>query len=170
AVRFDGVDDQLGAGGFANDWLGGKAFTAFLVTQSDDSLFGVGGNAENGSGGVPRLYLCRAAYHYDKLSEKVFVGATPGAASITVYQHDGRTTASARVDGRPAGRRDDLVVVGKFGSGGSLACPLWSGNANHSGDIAEIIAYDRQLTDAEIEAVEEDLAQRYGISAGWLWD
>ncbi len=170
AIRFDGVDDQLATRDFANDFLAGKPFTVILVTQSNDGQFGVGGNAEVGSGGVPRLYLARATYHYDKLNEKVSVGAPPDGPAITVYQHDGLTTASARVDGRFAGRRDDLPVVGKFGSGGHFACPLWIGNVNHPGDIAEIIAYDRQLTGAEIEAVEEDLAQYYGINTRWLWD
>lgn len=169
AVRFDGVDDQLAIRGFSNAYLAGKPFTVILVTQSQDNWFGVGGNAENGGGGIPRLYLTRANYHYDKHGEKVSVAAPQDAPAITVYQHDGETTASARTNGRPAGSRNDLPVVREFGSGGNLACPQWTGTDSHPGDVAEIIAYDRKLTLAEIESVEQYLAARYGISTGWRW-
>ncbi|MBM4085570.1 MAG: hypothetical protein FJ272_12325, partial [Planctomycetes bacterium] len=159
-VRFDGVDDQMVVRGFANACLAGKPFTVVLVTQSQDSNFGICGNAANGSGGIPRLYLTRGMFSYDRLEDSVPVVAGPGSPAVTVYQHNGQKTASARVNGRPSGERDDLPLVKEFG-GGSLAIPFWSGSANHSGEIGEIIAYDRQLTAAEIEAVEEDLAVRY---------
>lgn len=167
-VRFDGVDDQLAVAGFANACLAGKPFTVFLVTQSDDTQFGVCGNAANGSGGIPRLYLTRGAFNYDRIADSVAVGASPGVAAVTVYRHDGVRTASARSGGRDTGKRDDLPVVKQFG-GGNLAIPLWSGLTNHAGNLGEIIAYDRQFTAAEVEAIEEDLAQRYGIAAHPRW-
>ena len=48
-------------------------------------------------------------------------------------------------------------MVKQFGSGGNLAVPLWSGLTNHAGNLGEIIAYDRQLTDAEVEAAVEGM-------------
>jgi hypothetical protein len=66
------------------------------------------------------------------------------------------------------GRRDDLPVVRQFG-GGNLAVSFWTGHNNHAGCLGEIIAYDRHLTDAEVEAIEEDLAQRYGTSNRPRW-
>jgi hypothetical protein len=167
-VRFDGVDDQLAVAGFANACLAGKPFTVFLVTQSDDTQFGVCGNAANGSGGIPRLYLTRGTFSYDRIADSVPVGVRPGAAAITVYQHDGLRTASARSGGRATGNRDDLPAVKQFG-GGDLALPFWAGNNNHAGDLGEIIVYDRHLDVAEIEAIEEDLAQRYGLGDHPRW-
>jgi hypothetical protein len=167
-VRFDGVDDQLAVSGFANACLAGKPFTVFLVTQSEDVRFGVCGNAANGSGGIPRLYLTRGSFSYDQIAGSVSVGGRPGTPAVTVYRHDGLRTASARSGGRATGKRDDLPVVEQFG-GGNLAIPFWSGHDNHAGNLGEIIAYDRHLTDAEVEAIEEDLALRYGTTDRPRW-
>jgi hypothetical protein len=167
-VRFDGVDDQLTVAGFANTCLAGKPFTVFLVTQSDDTSFGVCGNAANGSGGIPRLYLTRGTFSYDRNTDSIPVGARPGTAAVTVYQHDGVKTASARSGGRATGKRDDLPVVKQFG-GGNLAMSFWTGHNNHAGNLGEIIAYDRHLTAAEVEAIEEDLAARYGLNNRPRW-
>jgi hypothetical protein len=169
-VRFDGATHQMVIPGFANAHLAGKAFTVFLVTQSMDSDFGICGNAANGNGGIPRLYLTRGQYCYDTLDQAVEVGKlAPGLPAITVYRHDGVKTASARAGGIPGGTHLDRPVVPEFGSGGNLAIPFWSGKANHSGDIAEIIVYDRTLPDPEMEAIEEDLAVRYGIGMRPIW-
>jgi hypothetical protein len=75
--------------------------------------------------------------------------------------------ASARCNSRPAGSRDDLPLVKAFG-GGHFAIPFWSG-ASHPGELGEIIAYDRKLAEDEIEALEEDLARRYGIGIHPHW-
>lgn len=168
-VRFDGVDDQLAVPGFANACLAGKPFTVFLVTQSDDAQFGICGNAANGSGGIPRWYLTRGSFSYDRIADSIPVAARLGAAAVTVYQHDGIKTASARSGGCATGKRDDLPVVEQFGGGGNLAMPFWSGVTNHAGNLGEIINYDRHLTVAEIEAVEEELALRYGVGDRPRW-
>lgn len=168
-IRFDGVDDLLVVPGFANACLAGKPFTVFLITQSDDDQFGIAGNAASGSGGIPRLYLTRYAFTYDRLTDFLPVSALPGSAVVTVYRHDGAKTAMAFCDGRVVATRDDLPVAKEFGSGGNLAMPFWSGSANHAGDIAEVIIYDRALTDTQIEAVEEDIAVRYGTGTRLRW-
>jgi len=159
----------LSVAGFANACLAGKPFTVFLVTQSPDTTFGICGNAANGSGGIPRLYLTRGTFSYDQIANSVSVGASPGTAAVTVYQHDGIKTASARSGGRATGKRDDMPVVKQFGAGGNLAMSFWTGYSNHAGNLGEIIAYDRHLTDAEVEAVEENLAIRYGTTDRPRW-
>jgi hypothetical protein len=155
--------------GFANAHLAGMPFTVFLLTRSEDPDFGVCGNGLNGGGGIPRLYLRRGEFNYDRMADSVTVGAAPGSAAVTVYQYDGLKSASARSGGRATGRRDDVPAVQAFGSGGHLGIPLWTGHSNHAGDVGEIIAYDRKLTDAEVEAIEEDIAARYGISDRLRW-
>ena len=168
-LQFDGDDDQLSVPHFANSCLAAKPFTTFLVTQSADPSFGIAGNAANGSGGIPRLYLTRGAFNYDRLAESLSLGVAPGVPVVTVYQHDGQKTAAARCGGRLTGKRNDLPVVKTFGSGGNLGIPLWTGHTNHAGVLGEIVAYDRRLTDAEVEAVEEHLSLRYGISDRPRW-
>ena len=169
-VQFDGLANQMVIPGFANANLAGKAFTVFLVTQSDDGDFGVCGNGGNGNGGVPRLYLTRSRFYHDTLSRSIRVGpATPSLPIVSVYRHDGDRTASARANGIPGATDHDQPVVPAFGSGGNLAMPFWSSAVNHQGDIAEVIAYDRALTGTEIQAVEQNLAIRYGIGMRPLW-
>jgi hypothetical protein len=84
-------------------------------------------------------------------------------------RHDGIKSASARSGGRTAGKRDDLPVVRQYGGGGSLAMSFWTGSNNHAGNLGDIIVYDRHLDVAEVEAIEEDLAQCYGIGDHPRW-
>lgn len=168
AVRFDGVDDSLAIPDFANQHLAGRAFTLCMVTQSADGDFGVSGNAVSGSGGIPRLYLMRSAFFYDVLDKPVAVGADRGVAALTAFQHDGRSTARAWLNGPPKGARADLPVAAQFG-GGHLAMPFWFGNQNHAGDIAELIVFGRALSESERAGVETYLADKYSLQCRLRW-
>ncbi|MCC7494902.1 MAG: chitobiase/beta-hexosaminidase C-terminal domain-containing protein [Fimbriimonadaceae bacterium] len=169
AVAFDGADDLLAVPGLAQAQLAGRPFTLLLVSQSDDPQFGLAGNGLNGTGGVPRLYLCRATFHYHQLSERLALSTLPGAAALTVYQHDGDRTGRAWLNGQLAGERSDLPRVEQFGSGGHLSLAFWSGNQPHAGQIAEIVAYDRALGEADLTALHATLAARYQIDAPLRW-
>lgn len=93
-VRFHSGTALLFIDGFANAHLTG-AFTLFLVTRSQESTFRARGNAANGGGGSPRLYLMRDSFVYNKrFGSTLPVGAEAGEAAITVYQHDGQDTAT----------------------------------------------------------------------------
>ena len=167
-TRFDGVDDLLAAPGFANERLAGRAFTVLMVTQSDDPCFGLSGNSLSASGGVPRLYLTRRGMTYDALVNVVRLGTPDGDAAIATFMHDGNSTAMAYLNGVVVGTRSDLPVVAEFG-GGHLTVSFWSGARNHAGDLAELIVFDRRLPDAEREAIESYLAEKYGIRCRRQW-
>jgi hypothetical protein len=162
SVAFDGVNDQLVVSGFANQHLAGKAFTLFMVTQSESAEFGICGNGTSGSGGIPRLYLTRRSFCYDGLQ-----GLTSDAmgtdAAISVFAHDGKETIAAWENGVSKGRLSGLPVVPEFG-GGNLAMPFRAANRGQAGRIGEIIVYNRLLADDERSAVETWLADRYRIA------
>jgi hypothetical protein len=170
AVRFDGADDSLVLPGFAQANLAGTAFTIFMVTQSETGGFGMCGNGVWGSGGIPRLYLQRDAFRYDKLTNVVELQPNSAGPTISVFMHDGLRTISAATNGRLSAANANAPLVAEFGSGGNLAMPFWSGNQNCAGDIAEILVYDCRLTDEQRESVEAYLAGKYGIQCARHWD
>ena len=169
-IRFDGVDDSLAVKGFANRYLAGKAFTIFMVAQSETDGFGICGNGIWGTGGDPRLYLQRSAFRYNELTKAVNLRPDNQGPAISVFMHDGDQTISAATNGVLSTPVSGLPAVSEFGSGGNLAMPFWSGNTNCPGDIAEIAVFDRKLTDAERIGVEVYLADKYGIKYVRRWE
>ena len=170
AIRFDGVDDSLAVKGFANRYLAGKAFTIFMVTQAKTGSFGMCGNGIGGTGGMPRLYLQRSGYRYNELAKVVSLRPEDSAPAISVFMHDGDATIAAATNGVLSTPVSGLPVVEEFGSGGNLAMPFWSGNKNCPGDMAEIVVFDRKLTDAERIGVEANLAEKYAIEYVKRWE
>ncbi|MBL7042740.1 MAG: hypothetical protein ISR77_29155, partial [Pirellulaceae bacterium] len=148
----------LAVRGFSNQYLVGKAFTIFMVTQSETNGFGICGNGIWGTGGIPRLYLQRGAFHYNELTKAVSLHPKDQGPTISVFMHDGDQTITAATNGTLSEPVPGLHVVTEFGSGGNLTMPFWSGNKNYPGDIAEIAIFDRKLTDAERTGVEAHLA------------
>ena len=167
-VRFDGVDDHLSIKGFANEFLAGKAFTVLMLTRADSAAFGICGNGLNGDGGVPRLYLTRGCFRYDVLDRGLSTRSLDTSSTISTFMHDGRETISAYFDGVAAGSLAGFPVVPKFG-GGHLAMPFWGGNRNCPGDMAELIVFDRALSDRERESVETYLADKYRLKYRLRW-
>ncbi|MBM4092893.1 MAG: hypothetical protein FJ276_26320 [Planctomycetes bacterium] len=167
AVRFSNGSDLLVIPDFANKHLGG-AFTVFMVTRAEDGLFGACGNARNGNGGIPRLYLMRDALFYNASSVKV--GAAPGTAALLSFAHDGGSTIAAYLNSNrtATGSGADFAAVGRFG-GGHFAIPFWCGNEYHGGDVAEIIAFERHLTAGEREGIEQYLAEKYHLRVSRQW-
>ena len=172
-VRFDGVCDRMAVEGFANRCLADSPFTVLLMTKSPDGNFGLGGNQFNGMGGIPRLYFLRDTYHYNELVPFLGTVTNSSAASIAAFVHDGDETATAFVNGivkaTQGGESKIKAPVVKRFAGGHLAVPLWAQNKNHPGDIAEIVVYDRALSDTERKGVEAYLARKYGIHTTRRW-
>ena len=122
---------------FANQHLGG-AFTIFLVTRAEDPLFGACGNALNGNGGIPRLYLIRDGFTYH--ASTAHIGTVPNEPAILSYTHDGADAIAAWLNGTRAAAASgpEYAPVGSFG-GGHWAIPFWCGNTYHGGAVAEVI-------------------------------
>lgn len=168
AVRFQSGRDLLVIRDFASEHLGG-AFTCFLLTSAADPLFGACGNALNGNGGIPRLYLLREAFTYNASS--LPLGVAPLVPAIQTYTHDGVDTVAAYVNGTRTGTASGAAyaAVGRFG-GGHLAIPFWCGNTYHAGAVAEVIAFDRQLADPERAGIEQYLAEKYRLRTVKQWE
>jgi hypothetical protein len=141
----------------------------FLVTRSEDPLFGACGNALNGNGGVPRLYLMHDTLTYN--ASRVPVGATLNAPVLLSFTHDGVHTVATYLNGEPVGRGSgpEYAAVGRFG-GGHFAIPFWCGNQYHAGDVAEVIACDRLLPDNQRAGVEQYLAEKYRLRTVRIWE
>ena len=167
AVRFRSGTDLLVIRDFANQHLGG-AFTVFLVTRAEDPLFGACGNALNGNGGIPRLYLMRDGFTYHASS--VHIGTVPNEPAILSYTHDGVDTIAAWLNGTRGASASgpEYAPVGRFG-GGHFAIPFWCGNTYHGGAVAEVIAFDRQLDDAQRQGIERYLAEKYALRTVKMW-
>jgi lysophospholipase L1-like esterase len=86
---------------------------------------------------------------------------TPLATHVQTFRHNG-TSARYAVNGR--GRT--AATTGSLGLTGTLSIGALSsaGSFAWPGDIAEIILYQRALTDAEVLDVENFLYARYGLS------
>ena len=166
-MRFRSGTDLLVIRDFANQHLGG-AFTVFLVTRAEDPLFGACGNALNGNGGIPRLYLMRDGFTYHASS--VHIGTVPNEPAILSYTHDGADTIAAWLNGTrgAAASGPEYAPVGRFG-GGHFAIPFWCGNTYHGGAVAEVIAFDRQLDDAQRQGIERYLAEKYALRTVKMW-
>jgi hypothetical protein len=153
---------------FANKHFGGE-FTIFMVTRAEDKLFGACGNARNGNGGTPRLYLMRDAFTYN--ASRIGVGAAPDTVALLAFTHDGGKASAAYLNGQrtAAGSGADYAAVGRFG-GGHFAIPFWCGNEYHGGDVAEVIAFERHLTVGEREGIEQYLAEKYRLRVTRKWN
>lgn len=168
-VRFGRETDLLSLPGFANQALAGNAFTVFVVSQSKNPGFGLSGNDPDGRGGVPRLYLMRNSFVYDEYSPPAMIQGIEDGPEVLVYTHDGNETIRAF-----RGRDMQSAVTGKkvvpaFGAGGSLAMPFWVGNQPQTGDLAEIVVFDRELTEAERLAVVAYLDGKYRLGVFPTW-
>lgn len=168
AVRFASGADLLAIRNFADEYLAG-AFTVLMVTCSEDPYFGACGNSLNGNGGIPRLYLTRNGLTYNAAS--LHAGVTRGQPALLGYAHDGSDAASVFVNGIRSGtaRGAEYARVDQYG-GGNFAIPFWSGNTYHPGDVAEVIAFDRCLSEDERAGVEQYLAEKYRLRTVKLWE
>lgn len=169
-VRFQRATDLLFIEGFADAHLRG-AFTLFLVLRSPDENFGATGTAANGGGAVPRLSFMRTAFTYNhRYGSTLPVNSTADETAVAVYQHNGKDTVTTYANGRLCGTATgaNFAPPPAFGAGGSLAMPFWYANKPSTGEVAEIIAFDRELGDAERTAVEHHLDLRYRpTAAAW---
>ncbi|MFO7899716.1 MAG: hypothetical protein R6V58_11735 [Planctomycetota bacterium] len=146
----------------ANELFAGRAFTVVMVSAAKGSGFGVGGNAANGNGGIPRLYLMRGRFSYNVL-DGPRAGSKPGEPEITTFVHDGKNRITIYRNGEPAGSRadEDHAVKGAFGGGGLLSVPFQGGNRNHPGDLAELLAFRSELPADRLGALHAALKRKY---------
>jgi putative heme-binding domain-containing protein len=183
SVRFDGKEDHFTAPGpdkplrdvtvfvVAAPHSDPGAFAALMaLTPPDKNDFQAGLNVDLGVGVGPQFQtlnvegtgtvgwanLLRDRFDFGSVV-RLGVASSPGKGGIALW-----------ANGKPQGRRDrasdkpveaKLVVIGarSYGFGGP---PRVTGFLE--GDIAEVLVYDRSLSDTERAAVDSYLADKYG--------
>ena len=166
AVRFDGVDDVLDAGELG---LYTEGQTVFVVARTNAAqnqvLVGQHAGALNGSwyfaetsGGLRYTIINSADVRVDNdVPEQA-----AGDFGVWVARYDGsalRIFANGMPVGRPAEQSGAIKDDNRHVYVGSYAGPGWT----FSGDIAEVLVYDRALGTTERLAIEAYLARHCGI-------
>jgi hypothetical protein len=173
ALRFAKGTERICSAAFAQSNLVG-AFTLFMVSRSEDGMFGVCGNDPTGDGGVPRLYITRNGFTYNLINNAVPLGVVSGGSAITTYQHDGVEQMRAWVNGVLTGEAHgkQYAAVNQFGAGGNLVVPYSPSRMSNqfpTGDLGEIIVFHRALDEQERASVEAWLAERWGTTPVDAW-
>ena len=152
---------------FSNDGTF-RGFLAFNRNGQNDYVSGL--NIDQGPDGSPKFAtinvegpgfggasnLKKTPTPFGELA-RICVASTPGAGGTVLYD-----------DGKPVGQRDrapgtvqmDRLTVGAryFNNGGA---PQADGYLR--GEIAEVLIYDRRLSGAELEQVDDYLVAKYGV-------
>jgi hypothetical protein len=150
----------------ANELFGGRGFTVFMVSRSQDGRFGLSGNSANAEDARPRLEMLRRGLSYN-LAAPVTGRSTAEALEITSFMHDGDSTATLWTNcaAREQTAGPDYAVQRRFADG-FLSIPHQGGGINHPGELAELLVYDSPLTDQDFEAVCAALTDKYLIGQG----
>ncbi|MBN8218217.1 MAG: chitobiase/beta-hexosaminidase C-terminal domain-containing protein [Spirochaetes bacterium] len=159
AVSFSGNHDVLSAPGLLNEFGVSRAFTVFMVTRSDDPLFGFCGNMDNGNGGVPRFYATRGSLIYDQIPQSVNPSSSAGYVETTCYAMDPEGQVRAFKNGAASGSLS-VKPVASFG-GGAFAMPFMSGNVCRKGMVSEVLVWNRCLSEDERASVTRYLMKKY---------
>ncbi|MFA5629739.1 MAG: FN3 associated domain-containing protein [Dehalococcoidales bacterium] len=170
AVCFDGKSSLLAIEKFVNTHLAGKPFTVFLVMDASSPGFGISGNSINGAGRVPRFCLSSCSMVYGEILPQTHIRYAAATPAVYTFGHNGIQSGYVWVGDEKKGERHDWPVIDLFGSNGSLAVPFAADNRGQSGALAEIIIYDRLLTDSEREGIQIFLAEKANLSQIRQWN
>ena len=139
--KFNATDENANAYGVeANTYrTAGERFGVYLISVANDSERGTDTN-----------------YHIHTIQTESFPELEE-IRNTTTYYVDGTETSFAHTGGGAFNSPFDgtASAVGAF--------PQENPGASHTGEIAEIRAYNRALSDDERSAVESTMADRYGI-------
>lgn len=162
-VQFDGVDDYLVNGAFPA--MANKTVfivgTSLAVSGSSKRLVSFGGSfasVYDNTGGVWHWWRNQAA-------GTAALGGSSRSPSILALTLAGASSMTPHYNGTAVGAGfdpDDLVTTG---AGIALATENNAGSSNWlESHIAEVIIYNRALSDAERKKVEKYLGRKYGIT------
>lgn len=172
-VRCDGQDDALAlADGFADLSQGVTVFAVALPARDA----GNGALLELGGPGVDRVTFGGAgtadgvryrvakrtaqAAHGARLLELQALSVTQGKDYVATLRRDGQVTGTGSLRLPNVGARTANLICGGTGEAGPFG-----------GGVAELLIYERALSDPERHAVELFLAERHGLyhaNAAWI--
>ena len=168
-VRFDGVDDRLT---LSSNLFSSSSFpkTVFAVVRSTDingHIIGTGSSSNGflpsyGSalvlvGGKAFLKANNASTGLDLMTIETLSAGMPQIVMGTMVDGTSRLETVCSVNQSDESLSAFGYVTTTLGATGNAIDPL-------EGDIAEIIVYNRALTDNEISSLQTYLATRYGIA------
>jgi hypothetical protein len=174
-LRFDGSNDILIAASAGSDFT--FPYSVFVAYQSSDA-----------SGSLAGLYRVSGSFVSEGLRKSAAStlqgiqqnGASTAESTVTAASADfhvaelvfsgtsASLTYTVRANGGPTGNmtvaraRDDFALVRRLEIGGAFI----AGSAADllAADIAEVVAYGRTLSAAELSRVRQYLGRRYGIT------
>jgi hypothetical protein len=171
-IRWDGSNDNIVT---SNQWLNGTAARTTVVVWRGDTTETSGVTYRNAGGGAGALYDVTSEVGIrvgggNRLFDQSVVNADTSVMYVTVFQ----SAASSNVSASTA--RRNAIDLGESSVGakdidtqtGSSQVGLNAGNqtANaFTGDIAEIIIYNRVLGNSEIRTLESYLGAKWGVTA-----
>jgi hypothetical protein len=132
-----------------------------FISGGNNQNFGFSGNAQDGSGGVPRLYMQRFALSYNTNVTISYVALN--TTQMLTFQHDGVNQAIARRNGTQVGIVATQAVVSSF-FGGFLCVPFQSGGFFQSGFTSEALLFSTSLSATDIVLLENSQSAFYGIA------
>ncbi len=136
------------------------ALTFFIVANKSTTGLQV---ATSNQGAVWYTGRSNSLVYYESAltpSEKRLVGSDLDR-SVETFRYNG-----AQKTLRRNGAGGSVAATGNLGLNGALTIGrLSSGGFRYNGDIAEIILFQRALTDPEVAAVEQYLREKYGIAS-----
>ena len=163
-VRFDGVDD----------WIGG--IDSNLIKNTDYTVIAVEGRSSNkntnyffGNSGSCTTNTClHLGYRSDTVLtlaqfandlDATILGYTSKQFALNSFQHTGTTMKIFR-EGGLLGSKSSTNLLN---NSSDFTVSRVNGNAYYQGDIAEILVYDRALSNSERKQVECYLANKYDL-------
>lgn len=189
ALVFDGVNDCLVAGAWAQDILNGKAGATLVVVATYQTLLGTTRqvfNYSNATAGETRLGL-RTVSGYHRGGGRLADGGTyaesasPASGSNTINaslvlglrvltstgaivlnRHGASTTVSATGTLAATGATFGATSSGEVSVGGNTSS---AANATAHMTLVEVLLYDERLSDAEMIAVNSYLQDEYAVTA-----
>ncbi|MBX3731182.1 MAG: chitobiase/beta-hexosaminidase C-terminal domain-containing protein [Verrucomicrobiae bacterium] len=148
-VYFNGTN-CISVGRLMNEVGIPRSFTVVMISQSEDSDFGMCGNGGNGGGGIPRFYFTRGQFSYGE--RETYLGMTSGSSvEMTTVRMNTAGKIEVFKNGSVVGTGNASLVTAF--AGGAFAVPWGKGNKVPAGTLGEVIVFNRALTDEELESV-----------------
>ena len=180
-LRFDGIDDEL----VLPAVLAQNEFTLLVVAQAF-STHQIDSESNTGTGGTSGQRYLFGARHGGAAAG---MGLSMGSNGVSVYEHGAGYMPAIAVSDSPL---PDLTVIGVnytnrtpalFAQGTQASAGLQSPRdpvrapdqigtgpyGSFDGDIAEILLYDRSLSQAEQKGIEQYLSDKYGLGIEGFW-
>jgi hypothetical protein len=166
ALRFDGIDDSLALNGAVVS--GNQSRTVVWVAHP--TIVGNRGIVDLGNGATTGGAFLVTPEHGVRVmggNRLWSPAASTSAPSIGVVTFGGTSTSEvdAWVNGTALGIASTAVTAIQTNGAGTVGAWTLSpaGANNFAGDLAEILVYDRVLSSAERQTVEQSLRTKYGL-------